>query len=529
MAETSVFETTRMTHEEIEQLEGAIGETLSRPPKASSQRLRLQWELTASQLLDKLVTRYESLHELYDKTDERDAEWDAVARQDDGDVENGPFAEFYARLGQLQDHYRKYPEQAVALQTSAAPSILLSDDMGMTDMEVMDREFSGEEMGGRFLDLYVQYETYINLKGVTRISYLDYIARLDNMVGDGAGVSPSTKRTEAYQSYLSGLRSYLDAFLHKTRPLEDMDVVAAEALEHFDADWDAGRIPGWQDKEVVLFGRRVAGDADSGDGIWCYACRRSYAKRSVYEAHLSSERHKKLATRAQNGARVTPQEAAERSANYELEQAKRALRAKLLARDEVLVHALATALQQTRDDTRANVERKAALTDRERQEEAEALAAEQEEAFLTGGLGYEEEEEVERVQDDREDRIYNPLKLPLGFDGRPIPYWMYKLHGLSVEYKCEICSDHIYRGRKIFAKHFQESRHAFGMRALGLPNTPQFRDITRIQDAVSLYEKLKLQERVDYVDEGDTEEVEDEHGNAYTRKTYELLKRQGLL
>ena len=34
-----------------------------------------------------------------------------------------------------------------------------------------------------------------------------------------------------------------------------------------------------------------------------------------------------------------------------------------------------------------------------------------------------------------------------------------------------------------FEKHFQEARHAFGMRALGLQNTVQFRDITRIEDA----------------------------------------------
>ena len=33
--------------------------------------------------------------------------------------------------------------------------------------------------------------------------------------------------------------------------------------------------------------------------------------------------------------------------------------------------------------------------------------------------------------DEEEDYIYNPLKLPLGWDGKPIPYWLYKLHGLN--------------------------------------------------------------------------------------------------
>lgn len=109
--------------------------------------------------------------------------------------------------------------------------------------------------------------------------------------------------------------------------------------------------------------------------------------------------------------------------------------------------------------------------------------------------------------------MYNPLKLPIGWDGKPIPFWMYKLHGLRVEYKCEICSDFVYKGRKVFEKHFQESRHAFGMRALGLPNTPQFRDVTRIQDAYALADKLRRQKRLQNVEEDDTVEVEDDQGN----------------
>ena len=35
-----------------------------------------------------------------------------------------------------------------------------------------------------------------------------------------------------------------------------------------------------------------------------------------------------------------------------------------------------------------------------------------------------------------------PLKLPLGWDGKAIPYWLYKLHGLNQEFKCEICGDY---------------------------------------------------------------------------------------
>lgn len=43
--------------------------------------------------------------------------------------------------------------------------------------------------------------------------------------------------------------------------------------------------------------------------------------------------------------------------------------------------------------------------------------------------------------DEEDEFIYNPLKLPLGWDGKPIPYWLYKLHGLNLEFKCEICGE----------------------------------------------------------------------------------------
>ncbi len=86
--------------------------------------------------------------------------------------------------------------------------------------------------------------------------------------------------------------------------------------------------------------------------------------------------------------------------------------------------------------------------------------------------------------DDDEQPFYNPLNLPLGWDGKPIPYWLYKLHGLGVEYKCEICGNHSYWGRRDFDHHFQQWRHAFGMRCLGIPNTKHFHDITLMQDAI---------------------------------------------
>ena len=51
---------------------------------------------------------------------------------------------------------------------------------------------------------------------------------------------------------------------------------------------------------------------------------------------------------------------------------------------------------------------------------------------------------MEEEEDEEEDDIiYNPKNLPLGWDGKPIPYWLYKLHGLNIDYKCQICGNQV--------------------------------------------------------------------------------------
>jgi len=118
--------------------------------------------------------------------------------------------------------------------------------------------------------------------------------------------------------------------------------------------------------------------------------------------------------------------------------------AKLRMRNSAYYTHLATdllvSLVPVLNETKSNVERRFSLTAREREQELmeQANPTNPPPAATAEGVAEEEEEE---------ERIYNPLKLPLGWDGKPIPYWLYKLHGLGVEYRCEICSDHVYMGR----------------------------------------------------------------------------------
>lgn len=115
-----------------------------------------------------------------------------------------------------------------------------------------------------------------------------------------------------------------------------------------------------------------------------------------------------------------------------------------------------------------------------------ADGAERKKAAILGGGA-----DGELGSDDEDERPkYNPKNLPMGWDGRPIPYWLYKLHGLGVEFKCEICGGASYWGRRAFEKHFQEWRHAYGMKCLKIPNTVHFKDVTDIEHALRLHKKI---------------------------------------
>lgn len=268
----------------------------------------------------------------------------------------------------------------------------------------------------------------------------------------------------------------------------------------------------------------------------------------MYDAHLSSARHQKLAKKHTAGGAGGEVDSVARQAAAEharAEQTKRVLRAKLLARDESMIRVLGDELRTVREETRSNVERKAALTDRERQEEAESLAREESAALAEG---FEAADEAADDDSTRPDRIYNPLKLPLDFDGKPIPLWMYKLQGLSREYKCEICSDFVYRGRCVAVREHADGqgelrealpggaacvRHARARPAEHGPVPRHHAHRGRIRAYVrggtlvltSVAEKLQRQEREEAEDPADMEEVEDEHGNVSTLSVHRLRCR----
>lgn len=67
------------------------------------------------------------------------------------------------------------------------------------------------------------------------------------------------------------------------------------------------------------------------------------------------------------------------------------------------------------------------------------------------------------------------------------------------------------------------------MRCLGIPNTAHFTNITKISEAVELWKKICEEKKTSRWDPEVDEEFEDSLGNVVNRRTFEDLKRQGLL
>ncbi|KAI0082405.1 hypothetical protein K474DRAFT_1585641 [Panus rudis PR-1116 ss-1] len=522
----SIIEVQRQTHEEIEQFERALYTILSKPQP--THEARLQTEHKASQILDRISSRAKTLHGLYQDEETRQAEINAISARDPGDL-----SEFYTRLQKIQEHYAKYPESMnIGFEHELAAFLDEgSNDQGDEEYEQDDPIallFSGEEQYGKYLDLYANHTTYNNLKNLPkRISYLQY---LDVLLAAQHGPVHSDLPKECrflrdYELYIKALHTYLISFTRRAQPLYDIESQQRLAEEEFNTKWVAGEIEGWEEVKQ----EKSANVSGEGEGIWCVACQKMYSKQTVYDAHLNSKKHIKAAQKLANSDQPPanpngPAPSNTQHVHSNSQHSPSSLKDK--HKPAALITHLATKLlanlAPVLNETKSNVERRFSLTAREREQEL-LEQSRPKPAAPTAASGEAAEEEEE------EERIYNPLKLPLGWDGKPIPYWLYKLHGLGVEYRCEICSDHVYMGRKNFERHFQESRHAFGMRALGLPNTKHFHEITRIEDALALAEKLKREGRNEIFEQETMEELEDEEGNVYNRKTYEDLKKQGLI
>uniref|UniRef100_A0A914WN70 Matrin-type domain-containing protein n=1 Tax=Plectus sambesii TaxID=2011161 RepID=A0A914WN70_9BILA len=508
----SVLETQRRLHEERERLVDTMTREWLHDKKNHKEKINSEQRLKL--LLDRYLDGSSKLAELYqDGEGARDVELQAVAGPNE-------FAEFYSRLKALKDAHRRNPDEiAVPLSMEFQEMNEAIDNPNRVETDLV--EFTDEEGYGRFLDMHLLFEKYLNLKGVRRVDYVTYLSIFDHLFELSKDV---TKKTGAYREYLQALVDYLRTFLMRTRPLHDIKDELNKCAAEFDRKWTEGSFPGWPQEttsqgalthsgayldlspfssaaELEQLGLDRLKSALIALNLKCGGTLQERAKRLFATKGKKTEELDASLFAAQKGNAVGGGDQVQKSQQ----------RVREIAALEAQLYRLSELLSEEREATKENVERKQART-----------------------VGEEEEEEVEEPappsDDENDDDVpYNPKNLPLGWDGKPIPYWLYKLHGLNISYPCEICGNQVYKGPKAFQRHFTEWRHSHGMRCLGIPNTAHFANITKIADAIELWQKIREQKDTNRWRPEVDEEYEDSAGNVVNRRTFEDLKRQGLL
>lgn len=414
----------------------------------------------------------------------------------------------------------------------------------------------------------------------TNLSYLDFLSILSKGLNTSIPESGKLRDRRKYARFLRELEKYLTGFLKRTSPfLNVSSEVISPAVASFEKEWaERGGVSGWECRLAeasMVLESNVKGNAQSsssngtsvgidlskfatsadleqavsGDelkselarlGLKCGGTVSDRAARLFLtkDTPLDKLPAKVFAKKKGGGVKKSPPSgnAPLPATNKETSSISNltevvADRRVDIARLETVVSSLLDQLRPTLDGTRRRVERRTTQTENERYQEIneEINGSKMDEGNMSKTKARDGEGDSDDEDDEDDTPIYNPKNVPLGWDGKPIPYWLFKLHGLNHFYPCEICGNESYRGRRNFEKHFTESRHAYGMRCLGIPNTKHFHGVTKIEDAQELWCKLRTALEGNQFDGDEEEEYEDSNGNIIKRAQYEELARQGNL
>jgi splicing factor 3A subunit 3 len=423
--------------------------------------------------------------------------------------------------------------------------------------------FNAEEVMGKYVDLQIVYESsvipikhiFVDDNHEKSFGFADFLSILSKGNLDTLSISESRKLKDRkkYVRFLVALETYLELFLKRTQPLLKLQDITGPAITDFENDWKTtGGTTGWEAKVAEASMVLESSDTSSSDNAAApgidlapYTSAADLEKAidgDTLKAELSrsglkcggtvADRAKRLFLTKDTPLDQLPQKlfakkkAADASATTTMTTATRNERRVDIARREVIVLALLNQLKPVLEATLKRTERRETQTLKEREKEMEE---DLHGSAVEGPKESKDNEDDDSDEDDDDAPIYNPKGVPLGWDGKPIPYWLFKLHGLNHFYPCEICGNESYRGRRNFETHFAEAKHAYGMKSLGIPNTKHFHGVTKIEDAQKLWNKLKGQLQSQQFDGTKEEEYEDSHGNVLSRSTYEDLARQGLL
>jgi splicing factor 3A subunit 3 len=362
-----VLERQRNAHEDIERMEQAIVIRLAEEPRTKYDSLLTEHQV--AQFLNGIQQQSDFLVESYRDENKYDYQSDGTkltvrARENEIESMSGStneFDQFYKQLAELKEIHRLHPNLQVedleknyrkrSREEMEEDRKFLIQDMLTLAISNM---FTGEESWGRFLDLNIYHERFLNLRGVrTNISYIDYLKTFQGF----RHLRRQTKN-EDYLKYLIQLQEYLESFLKRVQPLVNHEKLMNKIGLDFEKSWENGTAPGQQDEQETT-------TTTNGSPLFCDACQKTYSKETVFNAHLESKQHKKNVERANAEKRNDPEDDPEPLPGHMTREQRR----KEISRREYTTLKLCQGerLSQVIPATINNVERRSLLSDRERQ------------------------------------------------------------------------------------------------------------------------------------------------------------------
>ncbi|CCD26066.2 SF3a splicing factor complex subunit PRP9 NDAI_0G02890 [Naumovozyma dairenensis CBS 421] len=391
---------------------------------------------------------------------------------------------------EINDKINKYSMFSNSLNKSH-PSTILSSRASDLDINSI---FSLEEQYGEYLALNPYYTEWLNVVKKEDLTFLQFLNMLKIFQDDKRYIvqPPMDRKNEPYMKYLQRYCSYLESFFERKYPLIDSRYTSRELKKEFN-------------KSII---KPLENEKK---GFFCKTCCKWFKTLTVFESHLNGQKHIKSYNKRVQGLYA-----------------------------EYKTHRYSMLLKEEHQSTCEFVERKMAFTVEERITEMKRLAE------ICKAPAYdvnEKEGDENNTELNVKDNLKNDgasamlsgsINMPLGPDGLPMPFWLYKLQGLDVSYPCEICSNQIFKGRRTFDKHFTEATHIYHLRCLGIEPTPAFKGVTKIEEAQRLWNNMKNdtimgdKKFIETIPDKMAIEVEDKEGNIMTQKVYDELKKQGL-
>ena len=497
-------------------------------------------EAKVSSALQRQMKRAQAIASIY--KDESGVMKELIQKVDSQDV----FSNFYNDIKKLRERHGDKPKIATSLEDVKEQlkaeifeekATLSQNNAAGKYLSTTAPVFSGEEHRGRYVDMITLHQEYVNLvhplksrdqskdnansDDTSVASPVSYIEYLENglFASNLNKIKAIARNNRPYKRYCNNILEYLQDYISRTQPILSVEILH-DALTK--ATTTVTNKPTGETaipkKTPDLSSFESLKDLEAVDA-------------NVLKQMLGAKKMKQGGTVSERARRLW---AVKGLAQDEIPKKYMAKTRKRKAKDngssqgspttvvnkEYMIQLLTKSILDRLHSTVSYLRRKQT---RSYEETLEDLADEERLDTMAGGESEKQQVEIDEI-------VYNPKNVPLGLDGKPIPYWMFKLHGFDKHFTCEICGNATYIGPKAFEKHFSEGRHSMGMSTLGIPNSKEYYGLTKIEEVKALHKKLTEEKKEKLTwNRDEDEEFEDSEGNVLSRETYENLKRNGLL